>query len=124
MFPYKNGGLLRQHFSLKSPYEQSLCFLDKHHTVDDWLEAKGQLKVDFVKIDVDGPEPEVLQGMIRTFKRNPKMKMIVEFYPKYIKGAGCSPEKFMEILNKYFTYTVIPDDYTEGCWNYFCTRKC
>jgi FkbM family methyltransferase len=92
-------------------------------TVDDWLESKGQERVDFIKIDVDGPEPEVLEGLIRTFERNPQLKMVVEFYPKYIKGAGCDPDKFMSILNKYFTYSVIPDDYTEGCWNFYCERK-
>jgi FkbM family methyltransferase len=91
---------------------------------DDILEELGVFEVDFMKIDVDGPEPKVLKGLERTFLRSPNLKMVVEFYPKYIEDCGCSTEQFNEIINKYFTFTVIPDDYTDGCWNLLCTRKC
>lgn len=91
--------------------------------IDDILEELGINKIDFIKIDVDGPEPNVLKGLIRTIERSPDMKMVVEYYPKYILDAGLNPEEMLEILNKYFTYEVIPGDYTDGCWNYFCTRK-
>lgn len=91
--------------------------------VDDILEELGILSVDFIKVDVDGPEPKVLKGLERTIKRSPNMKMIIEFYPKYIESGGCSVEDFQEIIDKYFNKEIIPDDYTEGCWNLFCTRK-
>jgi len=87
------------------------------------LDNFGVKKVDFIKVDVDGPEPDVLEGLIPVFENNPQVEMIVEYYPKYIKDAGCDPEKFMRILNKYFTYEVIPDDYSHGCWNYYCKRR-
>lgn len=92
--------------------------------VDDILEELGIWQVDFIKVDVDGPEPKVLRGLERTFQRSPNLKMVIELYPKYIENAGCSVEEFNEVINKYFDYTIIPDDYEDGCWNLFCIRKC
>lgn len=91
--------------------------------VDDMLEELGIMSVDFIKIDVDGPEPAVLAGLVRTIERSPNMKMVIEYYPKYIKNTGLNPEDMMGILNKYFNYSVIPGDYGDGYWNYYCTRK-
>ena len=91
--------------------------------VDDVLEEQGISEVDFIKIDVDGVEPKVLRGLTRTIERSPSLKMVIEYYPEYIRNAGCNPEECMEIINKYFTYEVIPGDYSDGCWNYFCQRK-
>jgi len=86
----------------------------------DYLEIK---KVDFIKIDVDGPEPLVLKGLIPTFEANPQLKMIIEYYPKYIEGAGCDPKEFWQILDKYFTYERIEGDYTDEYYNLICKRK-
>lgn len=99
------------------PYVQTnvLCM-----PVDDIVRGR---KVDFIKIDVDGPEPKVLKGLIKTFENNPQLKMIVEYYPQYIRGAGCDPAEFMEILDKYFTYSIIPGDYEGDCVNYYAERK-
>lgn len=91
--------------------------------VGEFLEKQGISKVDFIKVDVDGPEPKVLKGLIKIFEKNPQLKMVIEYYPKYIKDGGCSPEEFMEILNKYFTWREIPGDYSKGCWNLYCERK-
>ena len=91
--------------------------------LDDWLEKEGITKVDFIKMDVDGSEPRVLQGLVRTFERNPQLKMIIEYYPLYILGGGQDPDLFMQILSKYFTWEIIPDDFSEHCWNLLCTRN-
>jgi len=91
--------------------------------LDDILEDLGIFTVDFIKVDVDGPEPKVLKGMERTIKRSPKMKMVIEFYPKYIESGGCSIEDFEQMIDKYFDKKIIPGDYSDGCWNLFCTRK-
>ena len=104
---------------LNNPYAASMNAV----AIDDYLLWRGIDKVDFIKMDVDGPEPKVLKGLIRTFEKNPQLKMVIEYYPKYIRGAGCDPQEFMDILNKYFNYMIIPNDYEEGCWNYFCIRK-
>lgn len=88
--------------------------------VDDLVNGR---KVDFIKVDCDGPEPKVLRGLEKTFQQNPQLKMVIEYYPKYIKDAGLSTDEFKEVINKYFKFEIIPGDYTEGCWNLFCTRS-
>lgn len=84
-------------------------------------------KVDFIKIDVDGSEPRVLKGLVKTFERNPQLKMIIEYYPKYQKRLGNEPKEMIEILDKYFNYDKIEGDYggneENPYWNYFCIRK-
>lgn|SRR3990167_4303486 len=112
-----------RHEVIKAPLNNLYAEWLNAVAVDDYLVWRGIEKVDFIKMDVDGPEPRVLQGLVRTFEKNPQLKMVIEYYPKYIKGAGCDPQQFMDILNKYFTYTVIPDDYEGECVNYFAIRK-
>lgn len=122
-FPVRMAAYSTSDKVLKVPMNNPYASWINTTSVDDWLEARGQIRVDFIKIDVDGPEPEVLKGLVRTFARNPNLKMVVEYYPKYIKGAGCDPKEFMAILDRYFTYEAIPDDYEGACVNYFCKRK-
>ena len=85
-------------------------------------------KVDFIKIDTDGAEPWVLRGLIPVFEKNKNLKMIVEYYPKYVKDAGSSIEEVMAILDKYFTYSKVDGEYEDHRkgyehYNLFCTRK-
>lgn len=80
-------------------------------------------KVDFIKLDVDGAEPEVLKGLEQTIKNNPQLKMVIEYYPAYIEKMGLNPQDVLDFLDKYFTYTKIDGDYGEGYWNYYCIQK-
>lgn len=98
------------------PYVQTLINCMR---VDDIVAGR---KVDFIKLDCDGPEPKVLRGLEQTFQNNPNLKMVVEYYPKYIKDAGLDPNEFKEVIDKYFEFEVIPGDYTDGCWNLYCKR--
>ena len=91
--------------------------------IDDLLEELGITKVDFIKIDTDGAEPWVLRGLLRTIERSPNLKIVLEYYPKYVEDAGGSMEDIDKILNKYFNVEEIKGDYQDGCWNLFCTRK-
>lgn len=114
---WDTNALIRVQQRLKRPFWANGVVLD------DLLEKLGVLKVDFIKMDIDGPEPRALKGLIRTIERNPQMKMVCEFFPKYIRDAGNNPQEMVDILDKYFTYSVIEGDYGNGCWNYFCVRK-
>ncbi|HDY66397.1 MAG TPA: FkbM family methyltransferase [Candidatus Scalindua sp.] len=91
--------------------------------VDTILKENGVDKVDLIKIDVDGVEPQILEGLIKTFEANPNLKMIIEYYPEYIEGAGSSIETFWKILNKYFKYKKIEGDYGNNYYNIYCQRK-
>ncbi len=94
--------------------------------LDDFLELRGIRQVDFIKIDVDGADLNVLRGLIRTFERSSNLKMVCEFYPKYLQMFGADPNEFIALLGKYFDYSIIEDDYEEigqdHC-NFYCVRK-
>lgn len=64
------------------------------HTIDNLFKNK---KIDFIKIDTEGNEIKVLEGMKSTLKHNPNIKLLIEFNPKCQKQAGYQPE---ELLNK------------------------
>ena len=67
-------------------------------TVDSFLESQGWPGVDLVKIDVEGAEFTVLDGMAQLLERSAGLKMIIEFNPALIQGAGVSPLQFLERL--------------------------
>ena len=48
-------------------------------------------RIDFVKIDVQGWELAVLQGMVEKMKLNLRAKILFEFWPYGIKKAGVDP---------------------------------
>ena len=53
-------------------------------------------KVDVIKIDVEGAEQSVFDGMKDMISKNNKLAIITEFYPKAIKSFGDSPEKYLK----------------------------
>jgi FkbM family methyltransferase len=67
--------------------------------LDDYLENRFK-KVDFVKIDVEGAEPMVLEGMKRAVESNPAIRLVVEFAPERWVAAGHQPEQFLDDLIK------------------------
>lgn len=80
--------------------------------------------VDFIKMDIDGSEPEALKGLEETIKRSPHLKMVIEYYPKYIERLGLNPKDVTDFLDKYFTYEKIEGDLgSKDYWNYICVRK-
>lgn len=92
--------------------------------ISDFLEKNYEInKIDFIKMDIDGAEPWAIKGLIKIFKNNPNLKMICEYYPKYINASNGNPEEFLNILKEYFNLTIIDGDYGDGYWNYLCERK-
>ena len=81
-------------------------------------------KVDFIKIDTDGSEPKVLKGLIKTFERNPQLKLIIEYYPECVRRLGNNPDEIMAILNRYFICKKIEGEYTNEYYNLLCLPKC
>jgi len=49
-------------------------------------------RVDVVKIDVQGYEPEVIRGMARITAQNPQIRMVIEFWPAALRARRISPE--------------------------------
>ncbi len=54
--------------------------------------------VDFVKMDVQGFELQVLRGMTQVLDRNPTVQLHVEFWPAGLRAAGDRPAELPEFL--------------------------
>ena len=61
--------------------------------IDDLTDDGTLDGVSFVKIDVQGYEPEVCAGLVRTLERNPSAYVAFEFAPGDIRAAGFDPEQ-------------------------------
>lgn len=57
-------------------------------SIDDHL--NGNLKVDIIKMDIQGFEMQAVKGMAKTFQNNPQLKLISEFWPYGLRKAGSS----------------------------------
>ncbi len=65
-------------------------------TIDDYL--GDDVKVDLVKIDVEGYEPHVLKGMERTLARSSTVRLIIEAFENFIRPHYGDPEKYFAYL--------------------------
>jgi len=73
--------------SLVHDWENSGAVDVSSTTVDNWLAANPEFQMpDIVKIDVEGAEKRVLDGMCSTLRNNPQVTLIVEFCPKLLEG--------------------------------------
>lgn len=95
-------------------------------------------KVDFVKMDVQGAEAKALAGMQNVLKKSPHVKLLMEFWPKGLRGHGNDPEEMLKTLQRVgFTFSMpnkndvfekaplrkILQDAEKTAPNVFCTRK-
>ena len=65
-------------------------------TVDSFLAIEGWPKIGLVKIDVEGAELDVLEGMNQLAKQSDDLRIIMEFNPELLKSAGTDPYRFLE----------------------------
>lgn len=79
-------------------------------TLDAFLEAEGWPKVDLIKIDVEGAEVAVLEGMRQLLDQRRGLKLVVEFCPLLLQSAGVSPSALPDKLASLgFAVHVIDD---------------
>jgi FkbM family methyltransferase len=75
--------------------------VEAHHvqmrSLDSVLAEKGALRVDAMKIDVQGAEEHVLKGAQRTLRSGLKW-IWIEFSPAHLQGAGTDPKGFLAAL--------------------------
>lgn len=93
-------------------------------TIDEYISGKEFYnKINFVKMDVEGAEYDVLEGMEKTLKSNPTLKILCEFSPKQIREHGLKPEDILKQLLRYgfkiYPITtsgekIIPIDYAKS----------
>ena len=64
--------------------------------LDDYLEGINQRKVDIIKMDVQGAESQVIDGLTKTLHHNTSIKIIMEFWPKGLINMEINPIKFLQ----------------------------
>ena len=76
-------------------------------SLDDYFSYKN-IKINFIKMDVEGAESNVIKGMSNILKTSKNLKMIVEYNPFAIKQLGLTPENYLELLikNEFLLYDV------------------
>ena len=80
-------------------------------SLDEFLKQRGNPPVDVIKIDVEGAELSVLRGFRQSVARLPGLKLIIEYCPKNLQGAGVAPrEVFDELRVQSFNLQVIRPD--------------
>jgi len=75
-------------------------------SVDNYLEKNNINKIDFIKIDVEGAELNVLQGIQKILDSNEHIILFTEFSPNQIKSCGLEPTDMINFLlnNKFKIY--------------------
>lgn len=71
-------------------------------------------KVHIIKIDTEGHELGVLNGLKRTLKNNPQVQLIIEINPPLLESAGTSAEALLEMVKGFDKeiYMVDEDGFT------------
>lgn len=66
--------------------------------------------VDFIKMDIQGGEGLALLGMNKILKKNPRIKLLIEFWPIGLVRCGIEPKKFLEDFKSYgFKFDSVAD---------------
>ena len=77
-------------------------------TLDHVMEETGLVKVDFIKMDCEGVEPQIVAGMQKIMQQSPQLKMVMEYSPFMYKNAAA----FTELLFNRFEVGEITSDST------------
>jgi FkbM family methyltransferase len=64
-------------------------------SLDAWADASGWPAVDLVKVDAEGAEGSVVDGMTELVKRNPGIVVVLEFQAETLEAAGEDPVDFL-----------------------------
>lgn len=67
-------------------------------SLDEFFAAEGWPSVDFVKIDVEGAERLVLEGMRELSARSPQLKLVMEYGTDLARRAGYSGQELANVL--------------------------
>lgn len=66
-------------------------------SLDDYFK-NFKKNIDFIKMDIQGSEGAVFQGMSSILKKNQKIKMVIEFSPWRLKMFDFDPKEFLETV--------------------------
>ncbi len=76
-------------------------------TLDDFVDAEN-LRVDFIKMDVQGAEGLVLEKSTKTFARFP-VKILMELWPAGLRRMRTDPRELLDSLSHFFSFQIVGD---------------
>lgn len=80
-------------------------------SLDHYFNSRQLSLPDYIKIDVEGAELEVLNGMSTVIKNSQNLRLIMEYNPEILCDTGISPEKLFQKLHSYgFDVQLIQKD--------------
>jgi len=68
-------------------------------SLDEFFGENGA-KIDVIKIDAEGSEPFIFDGMENTLFNNPDIIIISEFHPDCIRKVGRDPDQYLRDIKK------------------------
>jgi FkbM family methyltransferase len=69
------------------------------------------LTVDWIKIDAQGWEIEILRGMKEALRRNPSVSLYLEYWPAGLRHSGEDPSSLTDILQANGFSIFLPDEH-------------
>ena len=69
-------------------------------TIDEYFKENDEL-INFIKIDSEGSEVKIINGMKQFLSRNQELVMMTEFFPFLIKKSGDEPNQYLKSLEKF-----------------------
>ncbi len=83
-------------------------------SLDIYFDTQGEKpNIDMVKIDVEGAEISVWQGMSDLRRTNPKLMIFMEFWPYGMKNAGVQPETLWDEFRSEGYHVLLADRITK-----------
>lgn len=82
-------------------------------TLDGFIKDSGVAQIDLVRMDTEGAEMAILQGMTGIIASTPALRMITEFNPKMLIRAGVRPEDYLDRAKSHGFHIYFIDE--EGC---------
>lgn len=110
-----NNRAINRIYDAKMNDTQKVIEVDSVRLDDYFKNHEGE--IDFIKMDVEGSETSVIDGMPSILQKTKTLKIITEFYPYLIRKFGKEPEEFVQsLLTAGFKVYDILDDKNGGIY--------
>ncbi len=91
-------------------------------SLDEWMKRESVLRIDLIKMDIEGGERAAFLGMAKTLKDT--RVLVTEFAPALIEAAGGTPDEFLNTLESYgFQVSPITPLGSQTFTNLYCVKK-